>query len=255
MALSHEMRVRLEDAEYQARLRIRRELERRVRGSWLALERLGGGEFERWMSTTLALVQAGKRSVAYIVSARLAMALETIPEPVVAAAMNPRGVPDFEVYSRPKDVLYRNLAKGVPLGVALEKSANRLSSLVRTDLQLANTNQARASLSAGGVKAYRRVLHGAENCALCVVVSTRKYRTSELMPIHPGCDCSVQEILVSRDQPAVLDDKLLEEVRSLADQRGLTTSDRKELMNQVVVKQHGEYGPTLAWKNHHFETA
>uniref|UniRef100_UPI001D0D1143 hypothetical protein n=1 Tax=Klebsiella pneumoniae TaxID=573 RepID=UPI001D0D1143 len=63
-----------------------------------------------------------------------------------------------------------------------------------TDLQLAKTHQARSSFNRSGVQFYRRVLTGNENCALCVIASTMRYRKNSLMPIHPGCDCDIDVI-------------------------------------------------------------
>ena len=80
------------------------------------------------------------------------------------------------------------------LEVSIELGGKRLLSLVGTDMQLAARQQASYTMQASGREFYRRVLTGAENCALCAIASTQRYSTADLMPIHPGCDCSVASI-------------------------------------------------------------
>lgn len=256
MALSTQQRLAMENAEYQVRTRIRNELERRVRGSWLALGRLGAGQFERWLNQAVVLVQQGKRSVAQMVAVRIALDMEHTPRPVTPSALNPRGVPEREVYTRPKNVLYSELDKGKGLQVALGSSAAALSTLLKTDLQLSYTHQAQDALineaKYGEFSSYKRVLRGSENCAVCVIAATQVYHTDELMPIHNNCDCGITEIIGPDDEPPALDDNLRRDVRAKAKERGVNLGDLDNLSDEVVTRQHEEIGPVIVWRKHNF---
>lgn len=101
---------------------------------------------------------------------------------------------------------------------------------------------------------YARVLSGVENCALCRVASTQLYHSNALMPIHPGCDCGV-ELVPGSERAAWKAAKRaeLEDLQNQIDEVGLnSSSDQRELSRLIVTEQHGEYGPTLAWRQHEF---
>lgn len=104
---------------------------------------------------------------------------------------------------------------------------------------------------------YARVLSGVENCALCRVASTQLYHSGDLMPIHPGCDCGV-ELVPESDRARWKAEKRaeLEDLQDQMDEAGLnSSSDQKDLSQLIVTEQHGEYGPTLAWRQHEFTGA
>lgn len=61
------------------------------------------------------------------------------------------------------------------------------------------------------------------NCALCVVVSTQRYWIEDLMPIHPGCDCSVRRCNRGMERQQVIDQDLLDRAHAaLGDVAGTT---------------------------------
>lgn len=141
-----------------------------------------------------------------------------------------RGVPTADVYRRPAVDVYTALAAGQTFSDAVQAGTNRLRSIVSTDLQQARNRQANRSVGASGFQLYRRVLSGKEDCELCRLASTNRYSKADLMPIHPGCDCGVEPMLDFDPEPEV-------------------GSER------VVVNDHGELGPTLAWAADHFTSA
>ncbi len=182
------------------------------------------------------------------------------PAGIVDLAAIRGGVPNAEVYRRPAVTMRTALAEGQSFTDALAAGSKRLEHLVRTDLQLAHTHQARHTLTArrnrrrpqGWVEAYRRVPSGTENCALCLIASTQRYWVKDLLPIHPGCDCGVAPLGPGEHLAQVIDPELLEatheqveRLTGIAD-RGGRAVDYRQL---IVPTEHGEYGPTLAWRH------
>jgi hypothetical protein len=140
--------------------------------------------------------------------------------------------------------------------------------MAATDLQLAKTQTAQATFLATGnhIVGYRRVLEGPHSCGLCVVASTRLYHRSDLMPIHPNCDCSVFPVVSSdRDPGPLLNAGTLADVHSAiaaafgADSTaaraipGLMNGEHKPaLYRDVLIEHHhGEIGPVLGVRTPH----
>lgn len=212
------------------------------------------------------------------------------PASVSGEALRGRDPSDY--YERPfREVKYR-LAQGKTLGEALAAGQRRADSIVRTDLELAHTHTARSYVRRaqerrqrqlddwrarprptrgpaptispkGAITGYRRVLSSNPNhCALCVLASTRLYHREELMPIHPGCGCTVGFVYSTDDRSdqAVLDPSLAQEVhnivrRDLGDSyvdAGARLGDA-HYRDIVIVNDHGELGPVLGVRGQHFE--
>lgn len=177
----------------------------------------------------------------------------------------------LDVYRRPFVSTWTSLAKGDFVSTAIEQGAIRAASLAETDVQLAS-RQAGLNQRTGNsnIVGYRRVLTGAENCALCAIASTQRYTRGQLKPIHPGCDCGEEPIYGDFDPGQVVDMEGLDSLHEgLIDQLGV--SDRRarsagigksvqyedserlaDFTDIVVTREHGEYGPTLSWRNQDF---
>lgn len=205
----------------------------------------------------IPVVQASSARVAQLTAAyqrrSLAELDETVPMALIAPDQiaEPRGVPADVVYQRPAVTVYTELSRGATLEAAVAAGATRLKSLVETDLQLVKVAQSQRSIEGSRFNFYRRVLTGNENCALCTIASTQRYFKRDLMPIHPGCDCSVEVLPNGEDPGQVIDPALLEgthgkvaELTGVAD-RGGRAPDYREL---IVTSEHGEFGPTLRWR-------
>lgn len=166
------------------------------------------------------------------------------------------GVSVQEVYSRPHKVLWTGLSDGHDFNYARDLGAQRLRQLAETDIQLSHTNSSRSLVGdRNDIVGFRRVPTGDYTCALCLIASTQRYRKMDLMPIHPGCDCRVAPIVSDEPVGQVVDEDLLESIHSAVEDmfgfsdRSARSIDYRKLL---VVKDHGEYGPTLAKSGNKF---
>lgn len=256
----------------------------RVEQVWLASPNYRDADVARIIRQIVPLVEGGQIQLANLTNAYVIATADAIgvPARVVpidrAGVLDPRGVPKVEVYQRPANEVYTQLAKGESMTRAVEVGTQRLASIVSTDLQLARRGQASKALAGTGFRYYIRVLTGRENCALCAIASTQRYNVENLMPIHPGCDCGVRPVDAAYDPGQVVDQGLLDEIHTLAAERlgasdpnaryaglgkSVTYSDSRsrapnpqerlaDYTELVVTREHGEYGPTLTWRDHAF---
>lgn len=262
----------MSQAGYQSAVElVRSQVRDRVLFVWRALPAYRDADVDAFVERIVPLVQGGQLHVANLTAAYFESGAAD-----QSLILDGRGVPAVEVYRRPAVEVYTALSEGVSYPDAVERGAVRLADLVLTDMQMAKVRQADVSLQARGATYFRRVLTGLENCALCVVASTQRYRVGALSPIHPGCDCGVEEIPSgwSADD-VVIAPELLERTYAeiatrldgVADNvtrdamdlelgkttaRGRRVSDFTDL---IVTREHGEYGPTLAWRDHKFTSA
>lgn len=231
---------------------------------WFDMESYRGGDLDGWLEQVLPLVQAGQETSANATAAYLDAQLQLLgldsdltfdPSLVTGGAIR-GGVPPSEVYSRPMKVVWDALSRGLPLDDAIENGADRLRQLIETDIQLVHTHTARDIISREPrLQGFRRVPTGTFTCALCLVASTQRYRSFDLMPIHPGCDCRVAPVTSMEDIPQVIDGELLENVhKAIEKQFGVSARDAREIDYRkiLLVRDHGEYGPTLTVAEHRF---
>ncbi|EME14801.1 hypothetical protein [Rhodococcus triatomae] len=221
---------------------------------------IGDAGLSAFLTEILPTVLAGRRQIAALTDAYLAerlsvsLARTVLPQGVIDTAAL-RGIDPAEEYTRPTVSTRTALSQDATVEQAVAAGVHRLVDLVATDMQLAKTHQAKAVLSrTRGVQGYRRVLNGSENCALCLIASTQRYSVGSLMPIHPGCDCGIAEIVSDADMAG--SDELLERVHDsiqaqlgISNRDGRTDLDYKELL---VVQEHGEIGPILTLERQNF---
>lgn len=248
---------------------VRSRVEQFARTAWMTSGSWRDADIDRLVRLIVPRVQAGQVQTAQLTAAYLA-SLQSVRTGVAVAALPvdreavtaARGVAAAEVYHRPAVTMYTALSKDVLVGAAIEQGAKRLVNLVATDMQLAKTTQARRSMAGSGFKYMRRTLTGRENCALCAIASTQRYRVQNLMPIHPGCDCGVDTVEAGEDPGQVLEPETLELIHSTieaqfgASDRGARLLDggneRSDFLDLIVVNLHGELGPVLGWKGQRF---
>lgn len=224
-------------------------------------------DMNRFENRVIPVVLASERQIAQLTNTKLtsdrnimlgtsARAAPLDLTTVTGAALR-NGVEPSEVYRRPQATLNYQLSRGSTLTSAVTAGLTRLRSITATDLQLAKTHtvarQGRASY-------FRRVLTGAENCAMCLIASTQRYRRGNLAPIHKGCDCSTIEEF-GPDPGQILDRVTLEDVHAaIRAEFGETdrtaryidgTNERSDFLDLIVTRDNSEIGPVIAWRDHH----
>lgn len=231
-----------------------------ARRLWSGSPSLRDEDVERIIARLVPAVQSGQRQVAQLTDAYIARVaasagVEWSAGLDLEAIVNYRGVPAVEVYRRPAVTAYTALGKGVPYSQAVQQGLSRLMSITSTDMQQAKNRAAAAGIGRSGFEFFRRVLTGSENCALCAIASTQRYRRGDLLPIHPGCDCGVAALFAPSDPGQVIDSPTLELIHDEVERvtgsvdRGGRAPDYRDL---VVTNMHGELGPTLGWRGEQF---
>lgn len=251
---------------------IRKRIEVYAMTAWRGLPGYRDRDIERLVALVAPRVLAGQRQVAALTDAYLAAlsgrrGIGADPALVTGAAVR-NGAPTAAVYTRPGTTVHVQLSKGKSFPEAVAAGAARLSTLVRTDMQLSMRQQASYTMRASGREFYRRVLTGGRNCALCAIASTQRYHTADLMPIHPGCSCGVASIgtedpgqVINQGLLDTLHDSISTEIGGRSDRGardlGIGKTDAKgnaisDYTDLIVTNIHGEYGPTLGWRGDHF---
>ncbi|MFF4478671.1 hypothetical protein ACFY1A_16875 [Streptomyces sp. NPDC001520] len=167
-----------------------------------------------------------------------------------------RGVDPTEVYTRPFKDVWTALGNGEPLDVAVERGANRLEIIAKTDLQLTRTHTVReVTADQPAVEYTVRELQGEYDCALCMIASTQRYHKKDLAPIHPGCDCLVKTVRADYDPGQVIDEERLEAIHDAVEaaigdfDRGGRAIDYRKI---IIANDHGEIGPVLGFRGQRF---
>lgn len=231
-------------------------------GLWKALPDYRGPAAAKFIAQTAPLIAGAQLQVAQLTAAYLAAVTggqlgRTVPAVPVRPAdvANLRGVAPSVLYQRPFTQVYTELSRGVPIDTAVDRGRIRLVDLATTDVQLAKTHTARRALAAEpAIAGYRRVLVGEENCGLCVVASTQLYHREELLPIHPGCDCSVEPVHGEHTGQVLDKDVLAAAHAAIAERFGKFDAGGRapDYRKVILVRQHGEIGPVLTVKGQEF---
>lgn len=256
-------------ARHHAAVRaIRARVEQYARSLWAGMPAYRDADIDRMVGLLLPKVAAGQRQVANLTDAYLAALLGASRVGLDLDLLTaPRGVDPEQVYRRPAIEVYAALSSGKSFDEAVANGGRRLLSIVGTDLQLSMRHQEQASLAERS-QFYRRVLNGSKNCALCAIASTQRYNTGDLKPVHPGCDCGVAPIDGDLDPGRVINADVLASIHDAVEEQlgrfdpsardlgrdkrtagGKRISDYTDL---IIVREHGEYGPTLTWRKDHF---
>ena len=157
------------------------------------------------------------------------------------------------VYKRPFVDMWTALSKGQIVSDAIEAGAIRATGLARTELQLARRQAGLVARNSNdNIVGYLRVLSGSENCALCYVASTQRYKKGDLQPIHPGCDCGEMPIYGDSDPGRVVDQQLLDATHQAVTDRFGGSDPTAIGYNQIAIRDHGELGPLLTVADQNF---
>lgn len=241
----------------------------RQSGSWR------DADAERFVRTMVPAVQAAQRAVATTTSAYLNQLTAqmtgtvrppiTVPAAQVTGSAVRNGARPEAVYRRPFETTWTELAADTPLDIAVDMGEARARTIAATDLQLTKTHTAKQVFAKDPrVVGYRRVPQGDHTCALCLIVSTRRYHKKELAALHPNCDCDIEPIHGEFDPGPVLDEAFLNAVHDAikrdlgakyvaASGKAKNTRARElDYRDIVIVHQHGEVGPVLGVRGQHF---
>lgn len=222
---------------------------------WENLGSYNDGDAERFIELVSPHVLAGRSNIAALTAVYLARVAEVDPStPVDTDTV--RGKTVDEIYVRPMTTLRTELSRGASFETAFSAATARVASLVSTDMQLSMQQQVAASTEAhsafeGG---FRRTLTGRENCAKCYIASTQRYHRGNLLPIHPGCDCGIEALKPGENIGQVIEPERLQQSHDWV--KGFDSRfENRAAVNYddiLVTSTHGEYGPTLRWRDQHF---
>lgn len=223
---------------------IRSELGRVVQRLW----RLTGGpsdeNLEQWLAAVLPTVAAAERTTVTLVALYLDLLSNQWGidlKPSISAGdiigTQLRGVEPVDVYRRPIITVRNQLAAGKSLVEATKIGGQRAVSTAQTDVVLTHRAAAGQAFESLGFKYFRRVLTG-KSCDLCQAASTQRYKTGQLLPIHPHCDCRVMPIYEQNDPGSIINSDVL---ATPAVQAAIADRTRR----RVAQREHGELGPVL----------
>ncbi len=249
---------------HQLRLRIQNFTSR----YWNSMGSWRDDDIERLLATVTPMVQSGQQRIsdltdAYMTRLAAQQGYTVSGRTLEATTRTLRGVSDETLYARPFATMHDSLSKGQSVTAAVAAGKSRLLSIVTTNLQLAKTHSARRAMQSGGVRMTERVLTGRENCALCVIASTQRYWSSDLQPVHPGCDCNQRPYDGDPNVQIIHPDRLdaihtaVESEFGSSDRGARYLDGRNEIsdyLDLVAVREHGEVGPVLTWRDQHFTT-
>lgn len=236
----------------------------RLSAGFVALGSWRDDDFDRFLPFALRTVGGAKLQAARLQVAFYQQMAELAGERFIAPSIDPgnyttsalrNGATDTEVYRRPFVEVYTALANGKQVTDAIRAGAERISSIASTDVQLARRNAGFQARSRNDrIVGYARTLTGSENCALCYVASTQRYTKSDLLPIHPGCDCGEMPIYGTQDPGQVINELRLNATHDAVETRfGISDPGAREPdYRKIAIREHGELGPLLTVEDQHF---
>lgn len=222
---------------------------------WQSLPSWHREDVAAFLADAVPLVKAAQRTLADLVAVKVAENAEAALGRVVEAPLLPdedvtdlrHGVDVEDVYTRPFIDVWSGLKDGLPLEDAVDRGRVRLEGIAEFDMQQAHaeaTEKAQKAIAAKDrPKWWERTLTGEENCALCMAASTVVYTVGDLNPIHPGCDCGIEEHWDKPPKGVLHPERLADAYQALYDETG-TDSTRAELLREVLVS-HDELGTVL----------
>ena len=247
------------DLAYQAQVKALRKRVTDVATARFTAGQYRDADLERFVAEMVPLILAGRRQMSQLtdqwLATRLSASLGRKVKPLGPIDTDAlRGVDAREVYARPFATVRTEVSRDKALDAAVAIASQRLRKTIESDMQLAKTHTARHVFSGtDGVTGFIRTLSGPKNCALCYVASTQRYHKGDLLPIHPGCDCGVEEI-TDRGEQVIAPERLRATHEAVEDRFGSSDSAARapDYRKLILVEEHGELGPVLTVKGHHF---
>lgn len=218
-----------------------------------------------WRRVSNPLVREAQRLTADIANAVIDLQLQELlgdfsasypPYGLVTGPAIRNGSSVQDVYDRAFKPVWRALGNGYPIDVAVDHGISRLDATFDVDIERVVDHVAiERFANENRIIGYRRVLNGVHNCALCILASTQLYRKKDLKGIHPRCKCKVLPVLSFENISTTLRQDLIEQVHaSIQERYGLSDRAGRQLDYRkiIIVRNHGELGPVLTFRNHHF---
>lgn len=213
--------------------RLRAQATTMVGAAWDSLERYDEAQVSEWLDLVEPVVLAGQAQAVALTDAYLAALLERaplglLPEELTGAAVR-AGTTPAEVYRRPFVTVWTALAAGTAWAAATSAGRAQATTSAATDIALST----RAAASAAGelddsITGFARVPDG-NACEFCTSAAGQRYRTDDLMPLHPNCGCTLEPLTT-----------------------GLAPRAHPEPPEPATVEEHGELGPVLVGADDHF---
>lgn len=241
--------VKVEDATSRS---IVEALVRLLLGVWSGAEYTDRDDVQARALRSAELVQAAQRQARRGMDAYNRQVFERldvdfpVPDKTALDDYPREGVTPEKVWERPAEAYRYARSRGKSDAEAREAAEKKIERLARDEVNLARRDQAaRTYQKAERVTGYRRVIHPELSesgvCGLCVAAATRVYGKADLLPIHPGCVCTVAPITATSDPGAWMNDL---DLRALYKAAGST--GQQDLSN-VRVREFvdGEMGPML----------
>lgn len=222
-------------AAYQQQMhRIRQRAGLVVGGAWAALGSYDLGDVDRFLARAVPAAEAAQRAAGISTVAFLSASTgspRTGVDPGAFTGEQLRGVAPAEVYRRPFVTMWGQMAKGTSWEDARRMGGDRAARAAADDVQLAMRAAAAAWAAHHATRRwhYRRTVTGV-SCELCTARAGVIYRTPDAVPLHSGCDCTVEAVAPS-------------------------TRSFEHPDDGVAVHTHGELGQVLAVAGDHFAPA
>lgn len=222
---------------------LRREVRILIDAVWRDTGGPSQANLDDWLRSVLPIVRGAELNTSQLVTAYLDTlssdwGITTTPvvdaAKVTGAALRNGTTPET-VYTRPVVNLRAELARGNRIDRARQRARDRARVLADTDVALAHRFAAANAFDALGFEQYRRVPTG-RSCDLCRTAAENTYNIAQLLPIHSHCDCRVLPIYPPARVPS----------------RELPEIPKPAAPAEPVVREHGELGPVLVDRNHHF---
>ncbi len=161
------------------------------------------------------------------------------------------------MYQRPFVEMRTKLSEGSTVSTAVAAGGARLLDLVSTGMQLAKTHSARAAIDRSGAAGFERVLTAAKTARYASLLR-RSAITAATCSDSPGCDCGVRPINGDPSEQVINPERLEAIHTAIENEFGQTdraaryidgANSRGDYTDLLVTYEHGEIGPTLAWRD------
>lgn len=234
-----------------------------VAAKWGELPGHDRANVDQWLATVLPLVAGAQRQAAALTDAYIAHALERrpigIPVGDVSGGAVRAGADPETVYTRPFITVWTALKHGEDFERAVASGLARATNAAATDVQLTmRATAAEIGAQDDAITGWERVPDG-NACSLCLIASTQRYHSGDLMPIHAHCGCGIAPLpgdvahVINRDRYQQLTaEGAIDQIANQLQRARLTAAAETDPGLAVEVREHGELGPVLVDAAHDF---